>query len=254
MKGMITAAGLSDIGCKRSANEDRILVDVDQGVFVVADGMGGERCGGRAAEIATSTLGDCLNAPSDSVDGCVALTQARSRMSEAIQLGNQEVYAESVATPECAGMGCTLSAMTMSGNTATIGHVGDSRVYLYRSKELFQLTRDDSVVANLIAAGEITLDEARWHPMRNRLTQSVGFAQTVAVQLLDVALSPGDRLLLTTDGLHGVIGDAGILDVLAAAEPADQTAQKLILAARAQGAPDNTSTIVVDYGERTAIP
>jgi protein phosphatase len=202
-------------------------------------------------------LRDCFLSASDpAVYGGEALTAerlalARSLMAKAIQLANQQVYAESVATPECAGMGCTLSAMTMSGNTATIGHVGDSRVYLYRSKELSQLTRDDSVVANLIAAGEITPDQARSHPMRNRLTQSVGFAQTVSVQLLDVVLSPGDRLLLTTDGLHSVIGDAGILEVLAAAEPPAQTAHQLILAARAQGAPDNTSTIVVDYTERT---
>jgi serine/threonine protein phosphatase PrpC len=253
---MITAAGFSDIGCKRPANEDRILVDLEQGVFVVADGMGGERCGGRAAEIATSTLAECFRSPSNHCHDGEArtpeiFTQSRIRMTHAIQLANRRVYEESATMPECAGMGCTLSAMAMCGNTATIGHVGDSRIYLYRNKELLQLTRDDSIVANLISAGEITPSEARSHPMRNRLTRSVGSAETVAPQLVDAVLLSGDRLLLSTDGLHGVIGDTGILEVLAAAEPPSETAYKLILAARAAGAPDNTSTIVVDYGDQT---
>jgi protein phosphatase len=256
---MITAAGFSDIGCKRPANEDRILVDLEQGVFVVADGMGGERCGGRAAEIATSTLAECFRSPSPfnpchegeaSTPGRFA--QSRSLMAQAIQLANRRVYEESVNMPECAGMGCTLSAIAMCGNKATIGHVGDSRIYLYRNKELLQLTRDHSIVANLIAAGEITPSEARSHPMRNRLTQSVGFGETVEPQLVDTDLFSGDRLLLSTDGLHGVIGDTGILEVLAVAEPPEETASRLIHAARAAGAPDNTSAIVVDYVEQTA--
>jgi PPM family protein phosphatase len=249
---MITAAGKSDIGCKRSTNEDRILVDLDHAVFVLADGMGGERCGDRAAEIATSTLGQCFDSPLDtsSTDGAPQpgkIARTRNLMARAIQLANERVYGESVSFPECAGMGCTLSAMAMAGNSIIIGHVGDSRAYLYRNSTLSQLTRDDSIVANLIANGEITASEARSHPMRNRLTQSVGFSKTVTVQLLEVTLSPGDRLLLTSDGVHGVIGDTGIQEVLASADPPETTAQNLIQAVRAQGAPDNTSSIVVDY-------
>jgi serine/threonine protein phosphatase PrpC len=251
---MITAAGLSDIGCKRASNEDRILIDLEQGVFVIADGMGGERCGGRAAEIATSTLGECFHSSSKPcVDGEARmpdkLAESKSLMVQAIQLANRRVYRESVAMPECAGMGCTLSAIAVCGNAVTIGHVGDSRIYLYRNKELLQLTRDDSIVANLIAAGEITANEARSHPMRNKLTHSIGFAENVEAQLVSAVMFSGDRLLLSTDGLHGVIGDTGIVEVLEAAEPPAETASKLILAARAAGAPDNTSMIVVDYRE-----
>jgi serine/threonine protein phosphatase PrpC len=241
---MITGAGLSDIGCKRYANEDRIVVDPDNGFFVLADGMGGEQCGGQAAEIATATVTEYFREPAPQKPA-----KMTDRMDTAIRLANERVYAESIAAPECAGMGCTLSAMLMTGNIVTIGHVGDSRAYLYRNKELLQLTRDDSVVANLLATGDITPIEAHSHPMRNRLTQSVGFSQSIGPQVMDIVLYPGDRLLLTSDGMHSVIGDAGIIEVLTALDPPSETAQKLILATRKQGAPDNTSVIVIDYQE-----
>ena len=244
---MITGTGLSDIGCRRSANEDRIVVDLDKGFFVLADGMGGEQCGGHAAEIATATVAEYFRAPVPQKPA-----KMMDRMATAVRMANQRVHAESIATPECAGMGCTLSAMVMSGNIVTIGHVGDSRAYLYRNNELVQLTRDDSVVANLLATGEITPIEAHSHPMRNRLTQSVGFSEIIGPQILDIILYPGDRLLLTSDGLHSVIGEAGITEVLTAADPAPETAQKLILATRMRGAPDNTSVIVIDYNENVS--
>jgi PPM family protein phosphatase len=250
---MLTAAGLSDIGCKRRTNEDRILVDVSAGLFVVADGMGGQRCGGRAAEIAASTLRECFHSAvtpfSSGVSAYDAATILRDRMAAALQLANERVFGESSITPECEGMGCTLSAITVAGNLAVIGHVGDSRIYLYRNKELVQLTRDDSVVAQLISAGEITADDVSSHPMRNMLTQSVGAAEEVAIQILDFWLQPGDRLLMTSDGVHGVIGEARIVEALSGENSPSDVATRLVAASRESGAPDNTSTIVVDYEE-----
>jgi protein phosphatase len=210
--------------------------------------MGGERCGGRAAEIATATVRQCFD-----VFNCADFpaadqaAKAKDVMLAAIQEANRRVHDESVAMSECAGMGSTLSALAVCSDCIVVGHVGDTRAYLYRDGELSQLTRDDSVVATLIAAGEITESEARSHPMRNRLTQSVGFRETVAVQLLEAKLQRGDRLLLSSDGLHGLISNTEIAAMLAMGEPAAETADSLVRAARDQGAPDNTSIIVVDY-------
>src|SRR5689334_1419855 len=130
---MILATGLSDIGCKRTANEDRILVELDSQVFVVADGMGGQQCGARAAELATGALRDYFRSHN--------LESAQQAMATAIQFANETVFRESESVPECAGMGCTVSAVCIENGVATIGNVGDSRVYLYRGGELVQLTR-----------------------------------------------------------------------------------------------------------------
>ena len=154
---MIVAAGSSDIGCRRTANEDRILVEPNELIFVVADGMGGQRCGGYAAELATRAFHEYFH--SDAVqlsagyssDHNSALEPSQERMATAIRLANERIFRESGFAGECAGMGCTISAVTITGSVATIGSVGDSRVYLCRGGQLVQLTRDDSVLAE--AAG-----------------------------------------------------------------------------------------------------
>jgi protein phosphatase len=248
---MLAAAGLSDIGCKRLTNEDRILVDFDGNLFAVADGMGGAKCGGRAAELATAALREYFHLAPGAVEPGTepsdVLSSLQNRMAAAIQLANERVFEESSNTPECEGMGCTLSAITFFENVAVIGHVGDSRIYLFRNNELIQLTRDDSVVAQLISAGEIAMDEGSSHPMRHMLTQSIGSRETISIQLRDLKLQPGDRLLMTSDGVHGVISEQAIFEILAMREPSSDIAYALILATRNQEAPDNASTIVIDY-------
>src|SRR5262245_46914747 len=155
---MILAAGLSDIGCKRKANEDRILVVKEQDVFVVADGMGGERCGGFAAELATRALDEYFRSTVSGYAGYTTqnlngtLQANQERMATSIRLANERILSESLIAAECQGMGCTISAVSIDADIATIGSVGDSRVYLFRDGELVQLTRDDSVVAQLLDA------------------------------------------------------------------------------------------------------
>ena len=248
---MIVVAGLSDIGCKRSANEDRILMDLDELLFAIADGMGGARCGGQAADIAISTLREYFRSTPNhqrkaitDIDLNFALTQGH--MVEAIQVANERIFRLSGSSHECEGMGCTLSAVFVSGTTATVGHVGDTRVYLYRQDQLYQLTRDDSVVAKLIATGEIGAEEASSHPMRNMLMRSIGTSEEVDIQLIELSLQARDRLLLSSDGLHGVIGETSLREILGAAQTPEITAQNLIQAALDRGAPDNTSCIILD--------
>ena len=134
---MIVAAGSSDIGCRRTANEDRILVEPAELIFVVADGMGGQRCGGHAAELATGAFHEYFRSAAQwsaaySSDLNSALEPSQERMATAIRLANERVFRESGITRECTRMGCTISAVTINGSVPTIGSVGDSRVYLYR--------------------------------------------------------------------------------------------------------------------------
>ena len=176
---MITkAAGLTDAGCKRQANQDRILVDVERGVFVIADGMGGERCGELAAETAVRSVGESLleaYAPGDprSSDP-VSDVSPKDRVVNAVRCANQKIWEASEADTECAGMGTTLSVALLVASSVVVGNVGDSRVYLFRDAQLRRLTRDDAVVSMLVDAGKISAEKARVHPMRNVLTLAVG--------------------------------------------------------------------------------
>ena len=149
--------------------------------------------------------------------------------------------------PECRGMGSTISAVNMKGRTATIGTLGDSRVYLCRSNALVQLTRDDSVVARLVDAGEISPEDARVHPMRNVLTQAAGKAERVTPQVRQVELNHADRLLLSSDGLHGVVGEEQMCAILNAGDDIEVTVRKLVAEGRKLGAPDNLSCVLVEY-------
>jgi protein phosphatase len=248
---MIAAAGLSDIGCKRSANEDRILVELEEHLFVVADGMGGQRCGARAAELATFALDEYFHSWSSTLRNPgelnAELQPTQEIMAAAIRLANERVFQESVSSSECTGMGCTVSAVNVNGNMATVGSVGDSRVYLFRDGELLQLTRDDSVLAQLLASGAIRPEEMSTHPMRNVLTQSVGTKDDIDIQIIEFAMASNDRLLLSSDGLHGVVDNTVIEGILASNHDPDATVHQLIAAARERGAPDNVSCVVVNY-------
>ena len=249
---MILAAGLSDIGCKRAANEDRILVDREQLLFAVADGMGGERCGGRAAELATRALAEYFRSPASELnssnlsDQSGTLQATQDRMATAIRLANDRILQESATIAECSGMGCTVSALAINGDVATVGSVGDSRVYLFRGGQLIQLTRDDSIVMELLDSGAIIPEQTRSHPLRNVLTQSVGTKESVEIQIIEFALASRDRLLISSDGLHGILTDTVIREILASTDELQDVARDFVAAARELGGPDNISCIVIE--------
>jgi len=249
---MIVAAGLSDIGCRRSANEDRILMELNELVFAVSDGMGGQRCGGRAAELATCAMHEFFLSPATQLERRRLTDQngvltSNDRMATAFLFANERILREAERTAECTGMGCTISALSISDNVATIGSVGDSRVYLYRAGQLVQLTRDDTVVAKLLESEKITSKDIATHPSRNLLTQSVGTRENIDIQIAELTLLSGDRLLLSSDGLHAIIGDPAISEILLSGQDPEATVRQLILRARNRGGPDNISCIVIDY-------
>jgi serine/threonine protein phosphatase PrpC len=250
----LCAVGISDVGCIRTNNEDRILVETDRGVFIVADGMGGEQCGEVAAELAVQTAGDYFLSPQPDSDAEAwpfeydfTLDTDQNRVMNGVRLANRRVWESCQERRDCAGMGTTMSAMICHGRTATIGNIGDSRVYVFRTAQLRLLTRDDAIVADMVEAGEISVEEARFHPMRNVLTCALGRDEDVAVQLIQLALKPGDRLLLSTDGMHGVVEPTLIAQLLGEYGDPSDAAVQLVVAAKEAGGPDNISCIVVDF-------
>jgi protein phosphatase len=145
-------------------------------------------------------------------------------------------------------MGTTLSALVCTEDTATIGNIGDSRVYVFRDSRLSLLTHDDALVAHLVESGKITSEEAKVHPMRHVLTQALGLAEDIAVQLIEFPLKARDRLLLSSDGLHGVLDDVALRRIIEQDEEPGVVADRFVVAAKEQGGPDNISCIVIVYG------
>jgi serine/threonine protein phosphatase PrpC len=250
---------MSDTGCVRPENEDRILMDDELALFALADGMGGHQFGEIAAELALATLHRYIEASRDGLNVTwpfgynVHLSLNGNRLATAIQLANRQVWQTSEDTPEYSGMGTTIAAVLATGDRATIASVGDSRVYLYRNAALEPLTIDDTWVVAMMREGSLNSLEAAHHPLRNVLTQAAGARERIEVHLREHSFRDGDLLMLSTDGLHGVIDESSIGEILGSATNSpvklDQAAALLLEAALALGAPDNVSCILLHYSD-----
>jgi serine/threonine protein phosphatase PrpC len=230
------AAGLTDTGRRRLRNEDAFVCEPP--LFAVADGMGGARAGEIAARLAASVLeeraGD-VHGP----EGLAAL----------IEEANRRIWERSLADPETAGMGTTVTAALVDedAGTVTIGHVGDSRAYLVRDGELEQLTADHSLVAELVESGLLTPEEAERHPQRSAITRALGTEPTVEVDAFTVEGRPGDIFLLCSDGLPIMVSDTHVLSVIEETdhEPAE-AAESLVTVANARGGQDNITVVLFE--------
>lgn len=239
-------ATLTDVGRKRSGNEDSHAVWVSEepaefarrgALLVVADGMGGANAGEVASRLAADTVVETYRADT-SGDPAHALRVA-------IETANSRVHSQSVANHDQRGMGTTCTALVVRGNKVWIGHVGDSRAYLVRDGETHRLTSDHSLVAELVERGHLTEQEARHDPRRNVVTRSVGALADVQVDAgpIDEPLRAGDRVVLCSDGLHGQVSDSEIAMLAGDQEP-DEACQSLIDLANERGGPDNITVIV----------
>ncbi len=228
-----TWTSATHVGRVRRSNEDSVHPTTagsgDRLLAVVADGMGGAAAG----EVASATALDTILKTDD--------TPARR-----IVAANRAVFTLSQARPELAGMGTTATVVSLEPDgTAHFGHVGDSRAYLLHEGALTQLTRDHTVVAEWLAAGAIDEETAKSHPRRGMLTRSVGVASDVLVDHFEEHLEPGDRLLLCSDGLNGMVPDSLIASLLRSA-PAEEAVWSLIEAANTAGGQDNITVLIVD--------
>jgi len=238
--------GISDAGCVRSQNQDRILFDDGLGLYVVCDGIGGRRRGDLAAEIATQAIREFIACSIDPTEVTwpygynLQISFAGNRIVTAVKLANRQVWRRAEDSLELLGMGTTVTAVLVDGTRAAAANVGDSRIYLFRNSRLEQLSVDDTASMRIAADGQTPVE-------RSVLTRAAGSEQNVEVHLREFDLAPGDMLLLCSDGLHGYVPQERIASVLGAPGLIASRAEALIAATRAAGAPDNVSALLFEY-------
>jgi PPM family protein phosphatase len=222
----------TDVGRVREGNEDGYLIDEALGLVALADGMGGHLGG----EVASATALEALRA------GVTSGASLREAMEEA----NRAVFAKSLTDASLHGMGTTLTAGTLvTGGTLLIGHVGDSRAYMFRDGDLRRITTDHSHVEELVRDGKITEDEAAVHPMRSVITRALGIDETVDVDMYPVELLPGDRVVLCSDGLTDMVHEDAIAGELRRESDAKRAAARLVDTANRAGGVDNITVVVI---------
>lgn len=234
-KPPLVVAAATDPGRKRERNEDAFgyALTSSGGVFMIADGMGGHSQGELAAKLAVETALSVLEGK----------TISPGLLVEALEAANRRIY-EASHLQEGESMGTTATLLAIDAPFGLVAHVGDSRAYLLRDGLLVQLTQDHSWVADRVRQGLLRPEEARTHRWRNVITNALGTFPEVEVDLLGLRLRPGDVFLLSTDGLHGVVGEETLARVLAQ-EPPAVAVEKLIELANAWGGPDNITAMVV---------
>ena len=223
----------TDVGRGRPENEDSLLVDRDHSLYAVADGMGGHRAG----EVASATAIDTLQ----SVFG------GGTPVEQAVAAANAAVFAKAAEDAALRGMGTTLTAVALQPDgTALFGHVGDSRAYLMRDGAVTQITDDHSLVEQLVREGRLSPEEAQHHPQRAIITRALGVDADVEVDTYRVDLKPGDRVLICSDGLTGMLSDDTIAATLRRHADPQQAADTLVDMANQAGGDDNITVVILD--------
>ena len=245
----------SDTGRKRPHNEDSFLVDAELGLYVVCDGMGG----GNAGEVASRMAIDTILAHFKRPAGVEApdpddpnLSAATNQLAKAVQAANAAVHKASWDNPKCAGMGTTVVAARLSDNYLSVAHVGDSRLYLYRNGGMQLLTSDHSWVAEQVAQGYMTEEEAEQSPKRNIVTRALGVESTVEIDLAEIPVFDGDQLLLCSDGLTRGVRPPDILGVLAQDGDLAAKADRLVDLANQAGGDDNITVLLISIRDTGA--
>jgi protein phosphatase len=231
-----SVGAFSDVGRSRDDNEDAYVVDERLVLFAIADGMGGHRGG----EVASWTAIEALRA-------AVANGNA---INLAIGKANEAVIERAAGDPEVAGMGTTMTAVVpAAGRTVLIGHVGDSRAYLLHDGTLSRLTDDHSLVEELVREGRLTHEQAESHPRRNIVTRALGQEHDVEVDLYTLEVSPGDRILLCSDGLTVMVRDRDVERIVRGESDPQRAVELLVDAANEAGGEDNVTVILLDVLE-----
>ena len=250
---MLRAYGVTDKGHVRPINEDCWAVDDERNLCVVADGMGGHNAGEVAARIAVDTVVRFLASDSDGVADWPFgydpnVSYAGNRLRTAIHLAHVQVLRAAVGSNQYSGMGTTVVAAIVDGNRLSVGHVGDSRLYLLSGDRIRQLTLDDSWMASMLAE-DPSADRAHLmrHPMRDALTNVVGGGRNTDVHVVEEVLRGGEMLLLSTDGVHGELEDDRIERLMLDSGDLRSTATGLVAAALARGSRDNCTAVVARY-------
>ncbi len=237
--------GITDVGAVRSQNQDSYyLQPAGDGLVtaLVCDGMGGARAGNVASSLAVETASahlESLTAQSLAAAPGEALTQSAS-------MANDAIFCKAALEPECLGMGTTMvSAVAFPDGRITVLNIGDSRAYRIGAEGIEKVTRDHSVVEDLVHRGEITPEEARLHPQKNLITRCLGSESEARTDLYELQLGSGEFLLLCSDGLSNVLTDQELLyEVIHGGEP-ETCCQRMLDIALSRGAPDNVTAVLI---------
>ena len=249
---MLTAHGVTHPGHVRKTNEDTLLVDLDLGLFLVADGMGGHTAGEVASRLTADTVRAFIARSRDGakctwpfgIDPDASF--AANRLRTAVQLANRRVFRAGESRDEYTGMGSTVVAALVEDDRLAFAGVGDSRVYAHDAAGLSQLTTDDSWVATVLARDdEVDAATLATHPMRHVLTNAIGAREETEVDVGERTLADGDVLLLCSDGLHGELGDETLAGFMGGGVDVAVAAQQLLDAALEGSARDNVTALLL---------
>lgn len=240
---MIKTFSLTDIGKKRKVNQDYVYTSEQPvgnlpNLFVVADGMGGHNAGDYASKVTVETM----------VQEAVSCFEKNPIMimAKAIEAANEVIYQKAHESTEFEGMGTTVVAAVFIGGYLQVANVGDSRLYIINEKEIRQITRDHSLVEEMVRMGGIPRTEARNHPDKNIITRAVGVNEAVEADFFTVELSEGDTVLMCTDGLTNMLEDEEIRMTISEGRDIVEKAQKLVKTANENGGRDNISVIIIE--------
>lgn len=239
---MLKTFSITDIGRKRKVNQDYLYTSEEPvgnlpNLFIVADGMGGHNAGDYASKLTVETMVSEIEASFEKNPVRI--------FGKAISAANKKILQKAAETPALEGMGTTVVAATCLGKYLQIANVGDSRLYVI-GREIRQITRDHSLVEEMVRVGTITHEEARVHPDKNIITRAVGASETVEADYFTVELEEGDIVLMCTDGLTNMLEDEEIRMILGGARDIVEQAQKLVDMANRNGGKDNISVVLIE--------
>jgi protein phosphatase len=251
----IASAVATDPGLRREDNEDSYCARADLGLYMVADGMGGHAAGEIASKIAVDVVEAFVDETRDAdvnrtwpFPYDAALSLDGNRLKAALRLANRRLAAAMAENDALRGMATTAAAVLAGGGTTpVVAHVGDSRVYLCRDGRLRQITQDHSWVSEQVRAGVLSETDARRHPWRNVVTRALAGGDDPDVDIDEVAVEPGDRLVICSDGLSGVVAPDRFEQIVGVPGSLDARCEALIKAANAAGGPDNITVAMLEF-------
>ena len=252
----VEVAGKTDLGCVRTNNEDNFGYDARYGIYVVCDGMGGQAAGEVASKIGVDVLLNYFREAAQSGEyqqvgpPFSGVSEGAQALASAIQLANHTIYDASQRRAGTAGMGSTIVAIVVRGNSLSIANVGDSRIYLMRQGSIQQLTHDHSLVMEQLRRGIITREEAEHSASQHIILRALGSEEGVQPDVEDLVALAGDVLLMTSDGLTKYVRDEEIVKIVSSAATLEEACDALIQAARRRGGDDNITCLMVKIVEQ----
>lgn len=242
---------VTDVGVVRDHNEDSAFMEPSQGIFIVADGMGGHAAGEVASAMAVETVKQTLEAAKPEIDAFTRAPSDTGRraivqlLQNAVLQAHQAVYQRGQSEPDKQGMGTTLDVVLVAGAEAFVAHVGDSRTYLVRDGRSSQITTDHTVAEVLVIEGKLTIEEAQVSPLRTILVNAIGVSADVGVEMAHVTLKKDDRLLLCSDGLHDYFPVEEEIAQRMASDKPGEALHEMVELAKTRGGHDNITGVAV---------